>query len=94
MGLDPIGEPRTALGPMLEPRLQGLLQVAAVVEPAELLPAIVIGLAGQGVECVAEKMHGTPLPHRLGEQFHARPPQPGDVSGWDGDIRDGNLVAA
>ena len=47
MGLDPIGEPRTALGPMLEPRLQGLLQVAAVVEPAELLPAIVIGLAGQ-----------------------------------------------
>ena len=94
MGLDPIGEPRTALGPMLEPRLQGLLQVAAVVEPAELLPAIVIGVAGQGVECVAEKIHGTPLPHRLGEQFHDRPPQPGDVSGWDGDIRDGNLVAA
>ena len=31
----------------LEPRLQGLLQVAAVVEPAELLPAIAIGLAGQ-----------------------------------------------
>ena len=69
MGLDPVGEPRIALCPTQEPRLQvllGLLQVAAVVELAEFLPAIVISLAGQVVERVAEKMHVTPLPHRLG----------------------------
>ena len=49
---------------LLEPRLQallGLLQVAAGVEPAELLPAIVIGLAGQVVECVAETRLAPPL---------------------------------
>ena len=84
--LDPVGQPRIALRPALEPRLQvllGLLQVAAVVEPAQLLTAIIIGLAGQVVERVPKKMHVAALPDRLGQQLRNSPLQPGVVVGDD-----------
>src|ERR1700739_2030414 len=47
----------------------GLLDRASVVEPAQLLQAIVVGLAGQMVEGVAEEMHVTSLEGGLGKDL-------------------------
>ena len=46
--------------------LLGLLQVAAVVEPAQLVTAIVVGLAGQLVERVPQVVQVAALPDRPG----------------------------
>ena len=84
--LHPVGQPRIALRPTLEPRLQillGLLEVAAVVEPAQLLTAIVVGLAGHVVERVPQEVHVAALPDRLGQQLRHSPLQPGVVVGDD-----------
>ena len=70
--LDPVGELRVAALPPLEPRLEvllGFFEIAPVIEPAELLAAIVVGLPRQVVEGVAEEMHVAALPHRLGQQL-------------------------
>ena len=77
MCFDPIGELGIARRPAHEPRLQillGLFEIAPVVEPAQLLTTIVVGLAGQIVEGIAEEVHVTPLPHGLGQELPHRAP--------------------
>lgn len=63
--------------PLLKPRRQvpaRLLQVATVVQPPQLLQAIVVRLARQVVKRVAQKMHVAALPDRFREHFgDARP---------------------
>ena len=81
---DPIGELGIARRPAHEPRLQillGLFESAPVVEPAQLLTTIVVGLAGQRVEGIAEDVHVTPLPHGLGQELPHRPLESGMVVG-------------
>jgi len=46
--------------------LTGLLQGAAVVNPAQLGEAVVVGFARQVVEGVAQELHGAPRPNRAG----------------------------
>ena len=43
----------------------GFLQVAPVVQPAQLRQAVVVGLARQVVERVAQEVHVATLPDRL-----------------------------
>ena len=49
--------------------LLGLFEVAPVVEPAQLLAAVIVGLARQIVESIAEEMHVAALPDRFWEQL-------------------------
>ena len=84
VGFDPVGELRIALLPAREPRLEvllGFFEVAPVVEPPQLLAAIVVGLAGQIVQRIAEKVHVAALPHRLGQELAHGPLDPGVIVG-------------
>ena len=56
------GEPRVEV-------LLGLFEVAPVVEPAQLLAAVIVGRARQIVQRLAEKVHVAALPHRLGQEL-------------------------
>jgi hypothetical protein len=70
--LDPADELGVAGSPFGDPCrevLAGLLDRAAVVEPAQFLQPIVIGLAGQMVEGVAEEVDITTLEGGLGQDF-------------------------
>ncbi len=49
--------------------LLGFFEIAPVIEPAELLAAVVVGLPRQVVEGIAEDVHVAALPHRLGQQL-------------------------
>ena len=51
-------------------------ELAAVVEPAQLAKAIVIGLARNIIERVAQEMHITALPDRLGKNLADRGLEP------------------
>ena len=80
----PVGELGIPRLPAREPRLEvllGLFEIPPVVEPAQLLPAIVVGFAGEIVQCVPQKVHVAPLPHRLGQQLPDRPFDPGVIVG-------------
>src|SRR4029453_11452470 len=66
--LDPIGELRILALPAGEPRREIMLslrQVATCVEPAQLLQAVVIGLARQIIERVTQEVNIAALPCRL-----------------------------
>ena len=68
--LDPGDELRITRAPFGDPGgkvAAGLLDRAAVVEPAQLLQAIVVGLARQVVEGVAEEVDVASLEGGLGE---------------------------
>ena len=55
---DPVGELGVARRPAGEPRVEvllGLFEVAPVVEPAQLLAAVIVGLARQIVEALRRK---------------------------------------
>src|SRR4029077_10252568 len=70
--LDPIDELSVAVAPFGDPGGEiaaGLLEVSPVVEPAQLLQAVVVGLARQMVQSVAEEVHVTSLAGRLGEDL-------------------------
>ncbi len=72
VGFDPVGELGVARRPAREPRLEVLLrffEIAPVVEPAQLLAAIVVGFARQIVEDIAEEVHVAALPHGFGQQL-------------------------
>ena len=56
--------------------LARLGELAAVVEPAQLLQAVVVGLARQVVERVAQEVHVAALPGRRGQDLADRPLQP------------------
>ena len=79
---DPVGELRVPLLPARESRLEVLLclcEIVPVIEPPELLPAIVIGLPGQIVEGVTEEVDVAALPHGLGQQLAHRALEPGVI---------------
>ena len=54
----------------------GLLAIATVVEPAQLLQAVVVHLARHVVECVPQKMHVTALVDGLGQHLLDGAPEP------------------
>jgi hypothetical protein len=70
--LDPIDELWVAGRPFDDPRGEiaaGLLNISPVVEPAQLLQAVVVGLARQMVQGVAEEVHIASLDGRLGQDL-------------------------
>ncbi len=87
---DPVGELRIALLPPREPRLEvllGFLEIPPVVEPPQLLPTVVVRLARQVVQGIAEEVDVAALPHGFGEQFPDGALEPGMV------VRDDELHA-
>ena len=82
--LHPVAEPGVGALPAGKPGGEvalRLLQVAPVVEPAQLLQAVVVGLAGHVVEGVPEEMDVAPLPGGLGQDLPEGLAQPGVVVG-------------
>jgi hypothetical protein len=61
----------------------GFPQIAPVVDPAQLLQAIVIGFAWQVVERVPQEMHVAALPGRFGKHFADGLLQTGMIVGND-----------
>ena len=59
VGFDPIRELGIAGRPAREPRLEvllGFFEIASVIEPAQLLAAVVVSLAGEIVEGVTKEV--------------------------------------
>ena len=78
--LDPVAELGVLALPILDPGRQvppGFLQVPAAVEPAQFRQVVVVSLARQVVERVAQEVDVAPLPRCLREEFLNRPPQAG-----------------
>src|SRR5690606_38137061 len=76
--LNPQAQALVLASPLREPRgkvAAGLLQVTTVVEPAQLGQAIVVGLAWQVVERIAQKVHVTALPVGLKQHLEDRLPE-------------------
>ena len=75
--LDPVGELGIARRPAREPRLEillGFLEIAPVIEPAQLLAAVVVGLPREIVERIAEEVDVAPalqgfLGHLIAREF-------------------------
>src|SRR5438094_4941304 len=83
---DPIDQPGIAARPFGDPSgkvLARLFDRAAVVEPPELLQAVVVGLAWQVVERVPQEVDVAALEGSFGEHFANRPAQTGMVIGDD-----------
>ena len=81
VGLDPVDPLRVPGLPFADPRRQvalGLLEVAPVVNPAQFLEAIVVGLARQIVQRVAQEMRMAALPRGFRRD---RFPEPGMIVG-------------
>ena len=72
----PFGDPGGEIAP-------GFLGRAAVVEPAQLLQAVVVGLAGQVVEGVPEEVDVAALEGGLGQDLADGGPEAGMVIGDD-----------
>ena len=86
MRFDPVGELGIAGGPACKPRLQvllGFFEVAPVVEPAQLLAAVVVSLAGQIVERIAEEVNVAALLDRFREELSDGPFDPRVIVGDD-----------
>ena len=84
--LGPVGELGVALLPTRESCLEvllGFFEIAPVVEPAELLAAIVVRLPGQIVQRVTEEVDVAALPDRLGEQLPDGSFDPGVVARFE-----------
>ena len=70
--LDPVDELVISVAPFGDPCGEiaaGLLDVSPVVEPAQFLQAVVVGLARQMVEGVAQEVHVAALDGRFGEDL-------------------------
>ena len=65
VGRLPLGEPGRQIPP-------GLGEVAPVVEPAELAQTVVVDLARHVIKGVAQEVHITALPCRLGQDLDDR----------------------
>ncbi|GLS36973.1 hypothetical protein GCM10010869_25650 [Mesorhizobium tianshanense] len=82
--LDPGGEPGIARRPFGHLCSEiGLGNVAPVIEPAQLLQAVVAVLARQMIERVPEEGHVAALPGRLRDDLADRSDQPSMIVGHD-----------
>ncbi len=82
--LDPVRQRAVAALPALQPGGQvpaRLGLVEAMVQPAQLLQAVVVPLARHVIQRVAQEMHVAALPDRLRENLLDRPPQPRVIVG-------------
>ena len=84
--LDPVDQLRVLALPFADPGRQiplGLLEVPPVVDPAQLLQTVVVRLARQVVQGVAQEVHVAALPGRFRQNLADRPLQTRVVVGHD-----------
>src|SRR5580704_3919095 len=86
MLFDPSGEPRIFARPARQPGRQlaaGFGQIAAGVEPAQLVQAVVVDLARDGVQGVTPEIDIAALPDGFGQDLTNRRLQPRMIVGDD-----------
>src|ERR1700712_5508538 len=84
--LDPTRQLLIARRPFLQPRSEisfGLRDLATVIDPAQFLQAVVVGLARQMIERVAQKMHVTALEPGFRQDLADSRPQASVIVGND-----------
>ena len=77
--LDPVGELRILLVPALDPGGEIALrlgEIPAVIEPAQLLQAVVVGLVRQVIQGISQEVNVAALPCRFGHDLGDRVLQP------------------
>ena len=98
VGFDPIDQLRILGLPFADPRRQislGFLDVAPVIDPAQFLKAIVVGLARQIALGIAQEMHITALPCGFRQHHSDRFLEAGMIVGNDKfDAREATLLQA